>query len=162
MQSTTADLSREQEVERPYLKVQLTLQRAAFLPMELTQEAISVASDRITPIPNMPSHVLGLLNQRSHVFWAINLAQMLGLSHQAFTLQRYSLVIIRSNGIPLGLVIPEVKGVARINPEEIESPIGAIAPGLVPYLRGCYRQGQELIWVLDPEAIIFSTATNAA
>jgi positive phototaxis protein PixI len=140
----------------PYLKLQLTPQRAAVLPMEQAQEAIAIPASRVTPMPNMPACVLGLLNHKSRVLWVIDLAQLLGLRTQVLTLQQYNIAIIRIGKKPLGLVVPEIKGIVRFVNETIISPIGEVAPELTPYLRGCFSQGQELLWALDPEAIINS------
>jgi positive phototaxis protein PixI len=140
----------------PYLKLQLTPLRAAVLPMEQAQEAIAVPVNRVTPMPNMPACVLGLLNQKSRVLWVIDLAQLLGLQTQVLTLQQYNIAIIRIGKKPLGLVVPEIKGIVRFVNETTISPIGEIEPELTPYLRGCFTQDQETLWVLDPEAIIHS------
>jgi positive phototaxis protein PixI len=140
----------------PYLKLQLTPQRAVVLPMEQAQEAIAVPVNRVTPMPNMPACVLGLLNQKSRVIWAIDLAQLLGLQTQVLTLQQYNIAIIRIGKKPLGLVVPEINGIVRFASETLISPIGEVSPELTPYLRGCFSQGQEILWALDPEAIINS------
>jgi len=140
----------------PYLKLQLTPQRAAVLPMEQAQEAIAVPVNRVTPMPNMPACVLGLLNQKSRVLWVIDLAQLLGLQTQVLTLQQYNIAIIRIGKRPLGLVVPEIKGIVRFVNEAMISPIGEVEPELTPYLRGCFTQDQETLWVLDPEAMINS------
>jgi positive phototaxis protein PixI len=140
----------------PYLKLQLTPQRAVVLPMEQAQEAIAVPANRVTPMPNMPACVLGLLNQKSRVIWAIDLAQLLGLQTQVLTLQQYNIAIIRIGKKPLGLVVPEINGIVRFASETLISPIGEVSPELTPYLRGCFSQGQEMLWALDPEAIINS------
>jgi positive phototaxis protein PixI len=140
----------------PYLKLQLTPQRAVVLPMEQAQEAIAVPANRVTPMPNMPACVLGLLNQKSRVIWVIDLAQLLGLQTQVLTLQQYNIAIIRIGKKPLGLVVPEINGIVRFASETLISPIGEVSPELTPYLRGCFSQGQEMLWALDPEAIINS------
>jgi positive phototaxis protein PixI len=140
----------------PYLKLQLTPQRAVVLPMEQAQEAIAVPANRVTPMPNMPACVLGLLNQKSRVIWVIDLAQLLGLQTQVLTLQQYNIAIIRIGKKPLGLVVPEINGIVRFANETLISPIGEVSPELTPYLRGCFSQGQEMLWALDPEAIINS------
>ncbi len=145
-----------QAIGEPYLKVQLTPQRAAVLPMEQAQEAIAIPASRVTPMPNMPESVLGLLNHKSRVLWVIDLAQLLGLQTQALTMQQYNIAIIRIGKKPLGLVVPEIKGIVRFTNETMISPIGEVSPELTPYLRGCFIQDQETLWVLDPEAIIHS------
>lgn len=144
------------KIYKPYLQLQLGRNIPAILPMENTQEVFIVSSKRITPMPNMPECVIGVLNQRSRIFWVVNFPQMLGLPPVDINLQQYSLAIIRANEIPLGLVVPSIKGVVRLVIEEIQSPIGNVAPGLVPYLQGCLLQNKSILLVLDPEAIVNS------
>ena len=136
-----------------YLKLQLNQQISAVLSMAHVQEALAVPVGRITLMPNMPACVLGLLNQRSQVLWIIDLPQMLDLPTLDTEVQHYSIAIIRVGSIPLGLVVQEVKGVMRFSVDSIQSPIGAVAPSLVPYLRGCILQSTEVLLVLDAEAI---------
>jgi positive phototaxis protein PixI len=100
--------------------------------------------------------MLGLLNHKSRVLWVIDLAQLLGLQTQALTMQQYNIAIIRIGKKPLGLVVPEIKGIVRFVNETMISPIREVSPELTPYLRGCFSQGQEMLWVLDPEAMIQS------
>lgn len=139
---------------KPYLQLQLGQNIPAVLSMENTQEVFTVASKKITPMPNMPEFFVGLLNQRSRIFWVVNFPQMLGLPSVDINLQQYSLALIRANKVPLGLVVPAIKGVVRLVIEEIQSPIGNVAPGLVPYLQGCLLQDNKILLVLDPEAIV--------
>jgi positive phototaxis protein PixI len=156
MQPSTLEFQSLQPIGDPYLKVQLTPQMAAVLPMEQAQEVIAISSDRITPVPNMPVFVLGLLNQRSRVFWAIDLPLMLGLSDQPMNGQQYNLVIIKSGSSPLGLVVPKVQSVLRFNLDKMYSPVGEAPSSLVSFLRGCFSEAGKSLWVLDPEAIIHS------
>jgi positive phototaxis protein PixI len=126
------------------------------LPMAQAQEAIAIPASRVTPMPNMPACVLGLLNHKSRVIWVVNLPQMLGLESQSLNVQQYNLAIIRSGKTSLGLVVPAIQGVVRLDPEMVQSIEGEVRPELVPYLCGCFSQGQEMIWILDPGAIINS------
>ncbi len=140
----------------PYLRLQLDRQTQAVLPMEDTQEVLVVPVGRIMPMPNMPACVLGLLNQRSRVFWVIDLPQMLELQPLDTEVQQYNLAIVRVGNIPLGLVVEKVKGEMRFTADLMQSPIGTVAPGLIPYLRGCLLQKTEVLLVLDAEAIVRS------
>ena len=105
----------------------------------------------------MPNCVLGLLNQSSRVFWVVDLAQMLDLKPLETDVQQYNIVIVRVGTIPLGLVVRDVKGVIRIIEDSIQSPIGTVAPGLVPYLRGCLLQQKGVLLILDTPAIVNSS-----
>jgi positive phototaxis protein PixI len=141
----------------PYLKVLLQAGQAAVLPMAQAQEAIAIPAGRVTPIPNMPVCVLGLLNHKSRVIWVVNLPQMLGLESQRLNVQRYSLAIIRSGKTSLGLVVPEIRGVVRLDTEAIQPLPKAVQPEQAPYVQGCLIQDQEIIWVLDAVTIIESS-----
>ena len=144
------------QIYQPYLQLKLGPNIPAVLSMDNAQEVFTVARKRITPMPNMADCVIGVLNQRSRIFWVVNFPQMLGLPPVDINLQEYSLAIIRANNIPLGLVVPSVQGVVRLVMEDIQSPVGNVTPGLVPYLQGCLLQKKSILLVLDPEAIVTS------
>jgi len=142
----------------PYLKLQIDRKFLAAIPMKHAQEVVIVPSRRLTPIPNMPSFTLGLLNQRSKVLWVVDLGQMLELQSFDQEAQNYNIAIIRVDNIPLGLAVSEVTGIMRINPELIQSPMGAVTPGLIPYLKGCFLQPQGVVLILDPESLVKCSA----
>lgn len=139
-----------------YLKFQLEQQTPAILSMAHAQEVLIVPAGRITPMPNMPECVLGLLNRRNRVLWVIDLAQMLQLQHLDTNVQQYHIVIIQVGQGSLGLVVQEVKGVTRFTIDCIQSPMGLVTSGLTPYVHGCILQEKEIILVLDAETIVHS------
>lgn len=128
--------------------------------MEQAVEALVIPTERVNPMPNMPTWILGLLNQRTRIYWVLDLPLLLGLPPVEPFAQRYSIILLREKQQALAIAIPEVIGILRIDPAEIVSPLGNVAEGLVPYLRGCHRQeqtasvSQEALWVLDPLAIL--------
>jgi positive phototaxis protein PixI len=149
-----APMLQQKVVGDPFLKVQLTAQQLAVLPMAQAQEAIAIPASRVTPMPNMPACVLGLLNHKSRVIWVVSLPQMLGLESQSLNVQQYNLAIIRSGKTSLGLVVPAIQGVIRLDTDAVQSIEGEVLPEQVPYLRGCFIQEREMLWVLDAEAIV--------
>jgi positive phototaxis protein PixI len=159
MNITTLNLQADQSqksIGQAYLKLQLDSKTQAALPMEGAQEVIIVPIDRLTFMPNMPSCVLGLLNQRSRVFWVVDLPQLLEMQPLPSDAQQYNIAIVRVGNVALALAVFAVKGVTRFFNEAIQSPIGTVAPGLTPYLRGLVPQEREILLVLDPEAILNS------
>lgn len=137
-----------------YLKFQLARQTPAVLSMIQAQEVIVLAPSRLTPMPNMPPYVMGLLNRRSRVLWVIDLSRMLGLPGVETNVQQYSIVIIGNESATLGLIVVAVEGVIRLTSECIQSPIEQLSSSIVPYLRGCILQEQEILLLLDSEAIM--------
>jgi len=145
----------------PYLRLQLEEKTAALVEMKHSQEVMTVAVSRIAPMPNMPDFVLGLLNQRSRVYWVVDLAQMLDLEPLAKDVQQYNIAIVRIENVPLALAVREVKGVMRLEIDEIQSPLGTVSPGLTSYLRGCVLEKKEVLLVLAPEAIVNASVLHS-
>ncbi|AVH62967.1 chemotaxis protein CheW [Nostoc sp. 'Peltigera membranacea cyanobiont' 213] len=136
-----------------YLKFQLNQQTAAVLSMKHTQEAILVPIESVTPMPNMPTCILGLMNWRSRIIWVVDLPRMLNLESLDYRLRQYSAIVIQVESLVLGLVVQEIKGTTKFIPDDIQSPIGQVASSLVPYLCGCVVQQEEILLVLDAQAI---------
>jgi twitching motility protein PilI len=141
-----------------YLKFRLNHQMPAVFPMRSVQEAMILPARRLTPIPNMPAPMIGLMNRRSRVIWVIDLAQLLEVSALDFNTHQHTLLLIQVGAVPLGLAVQQVEGTVRLSSDQIQSPLGQISTALVPYLRGCALQQQEqkpeILLVLDAEAIV--------
>lgn len=138
----------------PYLRLRLSESVPIVIPMEAAQEVLVVPVEQITPIPNMPNCILGLLNQRSRVFWVVDLSIMLGYAGLTANVRQFNIVILQAEQVPLGLAVPAVQGVTRFSADIIQSPLGTVAPNIAPYLRGCLPEEQEILLVLDPDAIV--------
>lgn len=139
-----------------YLKFQFGQQTPAVLSMRQAQEVVVVPVERLTPIPNMPAYVMGLLNRRSRVLWMIDLARMLGEPGVEINVQHYNIIIISDGKASFGVIVQAVEGVVRLTQESIQPPIGQVDLSLLPYLRGCVLQEQEILLVLDAEALLHS------
>lgn len=136
-----------------YLKFQFGQQTPAVLPMSRAQEVVILPVGRLTPMPNMPPYIIGLVNRRSRVLWMVDLAMMLGLPAVETNVQHYNIVIISNGSTTFGVIVQAVEGVLRLMPENIQSPFGQVSVDLVPYLRGCVLQEKEVLLILDAEAI---------
>lgn len=137
-----------------YVRFQVEFQTSAVLSMEYVQEVIIVPVDRITPIPNMPECVIGLLNRRNRVLWVIDLAQLLNLQPVDTNVQQYHIIIIRVGQVPLALIVQEVKGVTRFMPDCIQSSVALDASNITPYINGYILEQQETLLVMNAEAIV--------
>ena len=139
-----------------YLKFKFGQQTSAALLMNRAQEVVVLPVERLTPMPTMPPHVMGLLNRRSRVMWVIDLARMLGLPGIEVNVQHYNVIIISNGPATFGLIVQAVEGIVRLTPEVIQTPHNQVSPELVSYLRGCVLQEQEILLIIDAEAIIRS------
>lgn len=152
----------------PYLHLRLTSQVQAMLPMKQAVEALVIPSERVNPMPNMPVWVMGLLNQRTRIFWVLDLPLFLGLLPVAPVAQGYCIVILREHHRTVAIAVPEVSGITRVDPAMIESPNETVNATLAPYLRGYLPPlvtapsplTDEQIWVIEPSAILQSVVSQ--
>jgi positive phototaxis protein PixI len=148
----------------PYLRCQLTSEFSALLSMAYVQESLLVPGEKITPLPNMPAFVVGLMNSRDRVFCAIDLAQLLELSSPLTYLQQYHIIVVRvsqfldrssetEQELLLGLVVHRIQGITRVMSDEMRSPQGDFPPSLTPYIKGCVVEKDQQLTILDTGAI---------
>jgi positive phototaxis protein PixI len=160
LSQTTASRASEAAGEM-FLRFKLDNQTTAVVPMQQTQEALVLPSERVSVVPNLPASVLGLFNRRSSLLWLVDLPQLLGLEPIDRYAHSYDLVLLKVDNIPLAVAVRAIQGVVRLVPDDIKSPIGSFNPAFTPYLRGWILKEQELVLVLDPEAIINNNAISS-
>ncbi len=147
-----------------FLRLQLTSDLTIAIALSWVEETLLVSPQQVTPMPNMPSHVLGLMSAKSHVFWAVNLARLLGVPVALESSQYYEVVVIRAlpmetvqvqadTELFLGLVVPKIRGSIRLSLADIISPVYEVEADLHPYLSGQVFQDGKPMLVLSAEAI---------
>jgi positive phototaxis protein PixI len=150
------------QLTHAHLQFWLGPQTLAALPTRCIQEAMTVATQRITPMPNMPPCMLGLINRRSRVLWIADLATLLGLPIAYPRTQQYNLILLQVDTLLVGLRVYEIEGILSITPDQIQPPPANIPSSLVPFLRGCVVQSPDIILTLDAEAIAAAQALQPA
>ncbi|PSB30417.1 chemotaxis protein CheW [Stenomitos frigidus] len=153
----TLPSNRQQTVPgEAHLKFLLDPQMPLVLPMKQVQEVLVLSANRLTPMPNMPACVIGLMNRRSRVLWVVDLTRMLGTPPLDLNTQQHSLVIIRPGNIALGVVVQRVEGMVWLTPDQIQPPPSHVPSSLLTYLRGCVLQEQAIWFVLDALSLLQS------
>ncbi len=81
----------------------------------------------ITPVPNVPGHVQGVMNLRGRILPVIDLRTRLGLPDLDPEQQKSSrIVIIDVDGVTAGLIVDSVSEVLRLPEATIEPPSGLL------------------------------------
>lgn len=141
-----------------HLKFHLGEQTPAVMSTQYIQEAITIPAHRVSPMPNMPPCLLGLINRRSRVIWVADLALLLGLPLAYANSQQYNLVLVQVESISLALRVHEIDGILSISPDTLQTPPSHIPSGLIPYLQGCILHPSEVLLALKAEAIVQASA----
>ena len=119
-----------------YLTFALTTEEYG-LPVLKVREIIKVMP--ITAVPQVPSHVRGVINLRGKVIPVIDLRLKFGLPSQADTDQTCIIVVqveADRSKVMMGLLVDGVSEVLNISPQEIEDP-----PAFGEQIRTDYMQG---------------------
>jgi positive phototaxis protein PixI len=143
-----------------YLRLQIAPEATAAVAMQAARAALVVNVDRLTPLPNMPSYVIGLLAHRSRVLWALDLAKILGFPPVDLRRSKVNVVLLEIDRQTVAFAVPEISGVLRLMPEEIISPLANFSAELVPYLQGWLAYEEETLLILSARALVTTLPTR--
>ena len=106
-----------------------------------------------TPVPNAPAHVDGVVSVRGQVIPAVSLRARFGFPRVAHDL-RSRLVVVRSQGRTVGLVVDSAREFASVAPDAIRPLPEGIGGMSGRYLRGIAQKGDRLLLIVDvPELL---------
>ena len=103
---------------------------------------------RLTPVPNAPAFVEGVVSIRGQVIPAMSLLARFGFPTVPYD-ARSRLVIVRAPGRKVGLLVDSAREFATIPADSIVPPPDGVAGLSGPYLRGLAQLGERLVLVLD-------------
>jgi purine-binding chemotaxis protein CheW len=110
----------------------------------------------ITPVPDAPPQITGVMNLRGEVVTVVDLRAVLELPPTEIT-PRTRLMIVQSDDEPIGLLVDRVADVATVQGTD-EEPLPANVGGIDSrYFTGVYRAGSDLLIVLDVAAALAVT-----
>jgi positive phototaxis protein PixI len=125
------------------------------IPLEYIEETKTLTGDQITPMPNLPPYMLGLIATKGQVFWAISLSHLWNLEPDWQNRQQYEVAVIR---LPeetdsenwVGLIVPKIRGTLRV-PSTAMGPIDPAMDCPIPrdQLQGMISQDDKPLWVID-------------
>lgn len=141
----------------------------AAISLERIVETLRLPAQSLTPMPNMPACTLGLMENQGKVFWAVDLAQALGLTQGAARTREYEIIIVEAlpldnsttaaansaNGeaLLLGLVVAKIRNTLRLPAEEIKAAAPTAPSVLQPYIQGCFNRDGDETLILSVEAL---------
>ena len=109
--------------------------------------------EQITPVPNAPSFVEGVVFSRGHVIPAVNLRVRFGLPPQQHT-PRSRLVVVEAGQRTVGLIVDSAREFRNLASESIQPPNETIAGLSGKYLRGIAIVAERLILILDMNEVL--------
>jgi purine-binding chemotaxis protein CheW len=101
----------------------------------------------VTPVPQSPTHFLGIMNLRGQVISVMDLRLKLGL--KTMKSEETSVIILDLGGHNLGVVVDQVNSVQLLTKEEISNKPVVENSKTHEYITGVFRKEEKLILLLD-------------
>lgn len=141
---------------KKYLSFQLASEQYA---VEVSKVREIVSAQKITPVPNMPPEIKGVINLRGRVIPAIDLRLKLGFPPQGYS-QKTCIIVVQpgeGNATQTGMIVDEVTEVSPLGSDIIQPTpdFGQIhAPKFVvgvAQVKGCVKLLLDLELALSPD-----------
>jgi purine-binding chemotaxis protein CheW len=116
---------------------------------------------QLTPVPNAPEFVDGVTSVRGRVIPVVSLRARFGFERADHTI-RTRLVVVRSDGRSVGLIVDNAREFAGIPAASILPPPDGMAEMSTRYLRGTAHLGERLVFVLDVPELLRTTDAPAS
>jgi purine-binding chemotaxis protein CheW len=113
---------------------------------------------QLTPVPNAPSFVEGITSVRGRVIPAVSLRARFGFDRAPHDL-RSRLIVVRSGGRSVGLIVDSAREFARIPAETIQPPPEGLADMSSRYLYGMAHLGERLVLIIDVAELLRTSDT---
>ena len=117
--------------------------------------------ERVTPVPNAPRSVEGVVFSRGQVVPVINLRARFGFERTTIN-QRARLLVIQHGNRTVGLLTDEAREFITIADGSIQPPGDAIGNLSGGYLDGVATLGQRIVLILNIREVVDSTPVAAA
>jgi purine-binding chemotaxis protein CheW len=107
----------------------------------------------ITPIPNTPSYIRGVMNLRGTIIPVVDLRAKLAMSETEYG--QFTVIIVVTVGSKvMGLIVDGVSEVLNIPRTEVQAPPDFGAQVDARFMSGMARAGEKLVVLLDIERVL--------
>lgn len=107
----------------------------------------------ITPVPNAPSYVEGVVFSRGQVIPVVNLRSRFGFAKVPYDV-RSRLIVVHSHNRTIGLTVDTAREFVSVSTAAIQPPPEAISGLSGRYLSGIITLGERIILLLNVEELL--------
>ena len=115
----------------------------------------------VTPLPNAPSYVRGVLNLRGTIVPIVDLRQKFGMPAEAYT-KFTVIVVVQVQGKTLGFVVDAVSDVLTVTADSIQPTPDLHGQVDTTFLTGLAPTGDKLVILLDIDKVLTAGEAIAA
>ncbi len=154
----TSDVETEQAKVSGVLRVCLIMIGGELFAIDLRQVREVCELESVTPVPGMPTSLVGVANLRGTIVPLADLRQSLGGSLS--TTPRYA-IVVRHEAHQIGLLIDEVPEIRAIYPEDMLDSSGLSVNGGRPFLSRLVRVEDRVSGMLEIPSLLASVEESS-
>ena len=109
--------------------------------------------EHITPLPNAPPFVEGIVFTRGQVIPALNLRLRFGFERIPHT-TRTRLIVTNNNGRTIGLLVDSAREFMSLSNDAVQPPPDSMAGLSGKYLKGIVTIGDRVILIIDLDELV--------
>lgn len=121
------------------------------VPIDAVREIIKMTN--ITPVPNSPNFIKGIINVRGEIVTAIDMKIRFSLDSEDETEAKHIIVTKQQDGL-FGLIVDEVIEVLRVQQKDIRPPPSVISHIHEKYVSGVISHDHRLIILLELSLVL--------
>ena len=115
----------------------------------------------ITPLPNAPAYVKGVLNLRGTIVPIVDLRKKFGMPEEAYTTFTV-IVVVRVQGQVMGFIVDAVSDVLTVTGADIQPTPDLQGQVDTSFLTGLAKAGEKLVILLDIDKVLTTAERVAA
>jgi purine-binding chemotaxis protein CheW len=115
----------------------------------------------ITPLPNAPAYVKGVLNLRGTIVPIVDLRKKFGMPEEAYTTFTV-IVVVRVQGQVMGFIVDAVSDVLTVTGADIQPTPDLHGQVDTSFLTGLAKAGEKLVILLDIDKVLTTAERVAA
>ena len=129
--------------------------------VDITQSKQIIKVSKITPVPNPPAYVRGVINLRGQIVPVVDLRKRFGIN--SGTGEKERIITIEYEDMLIGLLVDDIKEVLWYDTEkELESAPEIDTAVRQDYIKGVIKKGKRLIVLIDLEKLLFENRPVSA
>jgi len=112
--------------------------------------------ERVTPIPNSPHYVCGVLNLRGTIIPVVDLRRRFDMPIREYT-SRTVVVMLKVEGLTkrtVGIVVDGVSATHNVDPESIQPAPGLGVSVSIEFIKGLVLLGNEMLMILNIDRLL--------
>lgn len=139
-----------------YLEFQVDQQIMMLLALTSVQEVLTIDTASVVPVPNLPPCILGMLNRRSHIYWLVDLAKIIGLKPLDISPYQYKVMIVNSANASLAIAVHDIFGVIKGEGDRLQPNSDLVPESLLPYVLDSVVLSDRTLHILNAAAVVNS------